>query len=120
MSPIGPLLNRVCDIWGTTPDDPEVEDSTEKERLVFPGVPCRVDSILYRRSSEEPVTGGTQGIRRAIIYIQDPRLSYPTNFNENNWIMQNGIKYEIITIDEADDMFSMHHYEVNVQGGRYR
>jgi hypothetical protein len=66
---------------------------------------------------DAPVSGGTQGVKRAIIYIQDSRLQYPTNFNENNWIVQNGINYQIVTIDEADDMIGMHHFEVNVQSG---
>lgn len=118
--PIIGLLDRVCDIWGMTSSNPEVEDSIDSEALIYPGVPCRVDSILYRRSIESTVTGGEQGIRRAIIFIQDSRLSYPDNFDENNWIMQDGIHYEILSIDEADDMFTMHHFEVNVQGGRFR
>jgi hypothetical protein len=100
--------------------DPETEDAVDTEGIVFAGVPCRVDSILYRRSIEANTAGGAPGIRRAIIFIQDARLSYPTNFNENNWIVQNGIRYEILSIDEADDMFTMHHYEVNCQAGRYR
>ncbi len=118
--PISALLNRVCDIWGETPANPEVEDSQETAGVIYPGVPCRVDSILYRRSQEATVSGGSQGVRRAIIFIQDSRLQYPENFNENNWIVENGIRYDIISIDEADDMFQMHHYEVNVQAGRYR
>lgn len=118
--PISALLDRVCDIWGTVQLDPEVEDTADTEAVVFPGVPCRIDSILYRRSIEANVAGGAPGIRRAIIFIQDTRLTYPTNFNENNWIVQNGIRYDIMSIDEADDMFSMHHYEVNCQAGRYR
>jgi len=118
--PILALLDRTCDIWGMTRFDPEVEDSRDGEALLYPAVPCRVDSILYRRSIESTVTGGEQGIRRAIIFIQDPRLSYPDNFDENNWIMQDGIRYDILSIDEADDMFTMHHFEVNVQGGRFR
>jgi len=115
--PIAALLNRVCDIWGVVLADPEVEDSEDREAIIYPGVPCRVDSILYRRSVEQAATGGSQGAKRAIIFIQDPRLSYPENFNENNWIVENGLRYDILTIDEADDMFSMHHYEVNVQAG---
>lgn len=111
------LLDRTCDIWATTPGNPETEDSTDTEAVVFAGVACRVDSILYRRSFDASVSGGTQGVKRAIIYMQDSRLHYPVNFNENNWIVQNGITYQIVTIDEADDMIGMHHYEVNVQAG---
>lgn len=118
--PISALLNRVCDIWGTVRLDPETEDTKDTEAVVFPGVPCRIDSILYRRSIEAMSAGGAPGIRRAIIFIQDTRLQYPENFNENNWIMENGIRYDIMSIDEADDMFQMHHYEVNCQAGRYR
>lgn len=118
--PIAALLNRVCDIWGMVPANPETEDAVDQERIVYAGVPCRVDSIIYRRSNDQTVPGGVQGLRRAVIFIQDSRLQYPENFDENNWITENGIRYEIISIDEADDMFSMHHYEVNVEAGRYR
>jgi hypothetical protein len=116
--PLAALLNRVCDIWGVTPENPETEDSKEVEHIVYAGVPCRVDSILNRRSYDQAVPGGTQGVKRAIIFIQDSRLQYPENFDENNWIVENGIRYDIITIDEADDMFMMHHFEVNCQAGR--
>jgi hypothetical protein len=115
------LLNRTCDIWGVVQGNPEVEDSVEIESVVFPGVPCRIDTVLYtRRSTEESVTGGASNVKHATIFMQDPRLSYPNNFDENNWIVENGIKYKILTIDEADDMFSMHHYEVNCETGRFR
>ena len=118
--PILALLDRRCDIWGSILMNPETEDAKDVDAIVFPNVACRVDSILYRRSIESTVSGGEQGIRRGIIFIQDPRLSYPDNFDENNWIVQDGIRYEILSIDEADDMFTMHHFEVNVQGGRFR
>ena len=118
--PLLALLNRTCDIWGVVPANPEIEDHEETEAVKFSGVPCRVDSILYRRSFEEPISGGTIGNKRAIIFIQDPRLSYPENFNETNWIVQEGVRYNIVTIDEADDMFSMHHYEVNCESGLVR
>lgn len=118
--PIAALLNRVCDIYGTTPANPEVEDAEETEGIVYPGVPCRIDGIMYRRSIEATSSGGSQGTKRVIIFIQDPRLSYPENFNESNWIVENGLRYDILTIDEADDMFSMHHYEVNAQAGLTR
>jgi hypothetical protein len=116
--PLAALLNRVCDIWGTTHGDPETEDSLDVEGIVYAGVPCRVDSVLYRRSYEDPSSGGSQGTKRAVIFIQDPRLAYPENFDENNWIVENGIRYNIITIDEVDDRFTMHHYEVNCEAGR--
>lgn len=115
--PLLALLNRVCDIWGVIPSDPEVEDSKDSEGIIYAGVPCRVDSILYRRSYDESISGGTPGIKQAIIFMQDPRLQYPENFNEDNWIMENGIRYEIMTIDEADAMFDMHHYEVRCEAG---
>lgn len=115
--PIAALLNRICDIWGMIPSDPEAEDSVDVEAIVYPGVACRVDSILYRRSAEGTVSGGAQGSKRAVIFIQDSRLQYPENFNENNWIVENGMRYDILYIDEADDMFNLHHYEVNVQAG---
>jgi len=119
--PLFNLLDRVCDIYGMTPGDPETENSEDTEGIVFSGVACRVDSILYRRASTEAaVTGGAQGVKRAVIFLQDQRLQYPTNFNENNWIVQNGVEYQILSIDEADDMFQMHHYEVNAQAGRFR
>jgi hypothetical protein len=116
------LLNRTCDIWGVVAGNPEVEDSAvESESVVFPGVPCRIDSVLYsRRSTEVASTGGARNVKRATIFIQDPRLSYPENFDENNWIVEGGIQYKILTIDEADDMFMMHHYEVNCEAGRFR
>jgi hypothetical protein len=115
--PILALLDRVCDIWGPRRADPEVEDAEDTEGIVFPGVPCRVDSILYRRSIESAATGGAQGLRRAIIFIQDNRLLYPTTFNEDNWIVQNTIRWDILSIDEADDLIGLHHYEVNCQAG---
>lgn len=116
--PLAALLNRVCDIWGTTNSDPETENSIDVEGIVYAAVPCRVDSVLYRRSYEESGSGGMQGVKRAVIFIQDPRLSYPENFDENNWIVENGIRYNIITIDEVDDRFTMHHYEINCEAGR--
>jgi hypothetical protein len=115
--PLSALLNRVCDIWGIVPSNPEVEDHEEVETVVFPGVPCRVDSLLYRRSFEESVSGGTEGTKRAWLFIQDPRLSYPENFNENNWIVENGMRYNIIAVDESDSMFNMHHFEVYCEVG---
>jgi hypothetical protein len=118
--PLAALLNRVCDIWAATSSNPETEDSSETETIVYAGVPCRVDSILYRRSFDAPASGGVKGVKRAIIFIQDPRLQYPENFDENNWIMENGLRYEIITIDEADDMLGMHHFEVYCEAGRDR
>jgi hypothetical protein len=116
--PLAALLNRVCDIWGTTYGDPETENSADIEHIVYAAVPCRVDSVLYRRSYEDPSSGGAQGTKRAVIFIQDPRLAYPENFDENNWIVENGIRYNIITIDEVDDRFTLHHYEVNCEAGR--
>jgi len=118
--PLAALLNRTCDIWGITPANPETEDHEETETVKFSGVPCRVDSTLYRRSFEEQVSGGTPGSKRAWIFIQDARLSYPDNFNETNWIVQDGIRYNIITVDEADDMFQMHHFEIYCEGGLSR
>lgn len=115
--PLQALLNRVCDIWGVIPANPEVEDHEEVETIMYPGVPCRVDSTLFRRSFDDAVSGGTPGTKRAWIFIQDPRLQYPENFNEDNWIVEGGIRYNIITVDEADDMFSMHHFEVYCEAG---
>ncbi len=118
--PLAALLNRTCDIWGVIPANPEIEDHEETEVVKFSGVPCRVDSILYRRSFEESEPGGTLGTKRAIIFIQDPRLSYPGNFDERDWIMQDGMRYQILTVDEVDDMFSTHHYEINCEVGLSR
>jgi hypothetical protein len=116
------LLNRTCDIWGVAAGNPEVEDSpVEAENVVFPGVPCRVDSVLYsRRSTEVASSGGAQNVKRATIFLQDPRLRYPENFDENNWIVEGGLEYKILIIDEVDDMFSMHHYEIQCEVGRFR
>lgn len=118
--PLQALLDRTCDIWAATSGNPETEDSVQTEGVVYAGVACRVDSILYRRSFDAPVAGGVQGVKRAIIFIQDSRLQYPENFDENNWIVENGMRYEIITIDEADDMFGLHHFEVYCETGRDR
>lgn len=114
------LLNRTCDIWGVLPANPEIEDNEETEAVKFPGVPCRVDTTLFRRSFDEQVPGGTQGTKRAWIFVQDSRLSYPENFDENNWLIENGMRYNIITIEEADDMYNMHHFELYCEVGLSR
>jgi hypothetical protein len=120
MSLLG-LLNRTCDIWAVTPGNPEVEDSVESEAVVFAGVPCRIDTVLAsRRSAEVAASAGAQYARRAVIFIQDSRLQFPENFDENNWIVSDNLKYKILSIDEADDMFQMHHFEINCEVGRFR
>lgn len=115
------LLDRVCDIWGVVPANPEVENSVETEGAVISNVSCRIDSILHRRlMAEVPSPGGMRGVKRATIFVQDDRLIYPTTFNEDNWIVQAGIRWDIQTIHDADDGTGLHHYEVDCQAGRDR
>jgi hypothetical protein len=116
------LLNRTCDIWKVQRADPEDENSEDVPVLAFGGVPCRKDTIMNRRSTgaEIPVSGGTQTNARATFFIVDPRLSYPTNFDEQMWIMDGPLRWNIQAIHEAEDMVGLHHYEVDTMAGVLR
>lgn len=116
------LLDRTCEIWHVQEADPEVENSVDTEAAAFVGVPCRKDTIMNRRSAglEAPTPGGVQTNARATFFINDPRLQYPTNFDESCWIIENGMRWEIQAIHEADDLIGLHHYEVDCLSGRRR
>src|SRR5215470_10211830 len=115
------LLDRVCNVGKSIPADPEVENSQERDIVIAQGVPCSSDSLLYRNSvGETAVSGGMQGIKRVTFFISDPRLVYNVNFNEDNWITIEGVRYEIRTIHVMDNMIGQHHYEVDAQTGQAR
>ena len=70
--------------------------------------------------AEQPTPGGVTTDARATFFISDPRLNFPINFDEQMWITQDGIRYNIIAIHEADDLTGLHHYEVDTVAGRRR
>lgn len=107
------LLTDVCDIWHEVVADPEVENSVDQDQVAISGVPCRPDSLLFRNTSESPVGGGMQTGKKVTFFITDTRLVYPSTFNENNWIVAYGMRYNIRAIHVANDSVGFHHYEVD-------
>jgi hypothetical protein len=118
---IAGLLDGLCDIYRMQAADPEDENSEDGDVVAFAGVPCRDDALMRIGGSfQTAVSGGEPGIVRTTFLIQDSRLDYPINFNEENTIRYLGRSYDIVSIGVARTPLGVHHYEVVAQAGSGR
>jgi hypothetical protein len=108
------MFPQLATIQKQVAGNPEDFYGKETTTTVATDVPCRLDSIQYQRSVEEPAAAGMQDKRAFIIYIwnDEAKLGKPRNFDEKSWILVDGRRFDITMIHDAYDFSSLHHYEI--------